>query len=101
MFELINWVGSVSDVRPELLKMDVFAYSVNPQEGLGIALVEAMAAGLPCVAATMWGACQEVLDWGKRRTIDPEIVISRRERADALVQAAEQAAISAAGAGAV
>lgn len=64
VFDSIYWVGSVSDVRPELLQMDVFAYSVHPQEGLGIALVEAMASGLPAVGADV-GACQEVLDWGK------------------------------------
>lgn len=64
VYDMIDWVGSVSDVRPELLKMDVFAYSVHPQEGLGIALVEAMASGLPAAGADV-GACQEVLNWGK------------------------------------
>ncbi len=91
VFEMIDWVGSVSDVRPELLKMDVFAYSVNPQEGLGIALVEAMAAGLPAVGADV-GACQEVLDWGKHGPLikdrDPQAW------ADALVHAAGQSAVS-------
>ncbi|HMO35063.1 MAG TPA: glycosyltransferase, partial [Gemmatales bacterium] len=60
----VNWVGNVPDVRPELLAMDVFAYAVTPQEGLGIALIEAMASGLPAVGADV-GACQEVLAWGK------------------------------------
>jgi glycosyltransferase involved in cell wall biosynthesis len=90
-FDLIDWVGSVSDVRPELLNMDVFAYSVHPQEGLGIALVEAMASGLPAVGADV-GACQEVLDWGKHGALiknrDPQAW------ANALVHAAEQPAAS-------
>ncbi|HQR41311.1 MAG TPA: glycosyltransferase [Gemmatales bacterium] len=64
VIEDVVWVGNVPDVRPELLKMDVFAYCVTPQEGLGIALIEAMASGLPAVGADV-GACQEVLDWGR------------------------------------
>ena len=44
--------------------MDVFAYSVHGQEGLGIALVEALAAGVPVVASDV-GACREVLENGR------------------------------------
>jgi glycosyltransferase involved in cell wall biosynthesis len=91
VFELIDWVGSVSDVRPELLKMDVFAYAVHPQEGLGIALVEAMAAGLPAVGADV-GACQEVLNWGKYGTLIEDR--NPQAWADSLVQAARQPAVS-------
>lgn len=84
---LIDWVGIVDDVRPELLAMDVFAYAVHPQEGLGIALIEAMASGLPAVGSDV-GACQEVLDWGKLgpliRNRDPQAW------ADALLLAALQ-----------
>lgn len=91
VFEWIDWVGSVSDVRPELLMMDVFAYAVHPQEGLGIALVEAMASGLPAVGADV-GACQEVLDWGRNGPL-----IKNRDPnawADALVAASKQAPAS-------
>jgi glycosyltransferase involved in cell wall biosynthesis len=91
VFDLIDWVGSVSDVRPELLKMDLFAYSVHQQEGLGIALVEAMAAGLPAVGADV-GACQEVLDWGKHGPLIKER--SPQAWADALVRAAGKPAVS-------
>jgi glycosyltransferase involved in cell wall biosynthesis len=89
--EQVTWVGNVPDVRPELLKMDVFAYSVTPQEGLGIALVEAMASGLPAVGADV-GACQEVLDWGK---LGP-LIKNRDPRAwaDALVAQASQPSAS-------
>lgn len=58
--ELIRWSGTLSDVRVALERFDVFAYSVTPQEGLGIALIEALAAGVPCVGSDV-GACREVL----------------------------------------
>ena len=52
--------GQRSDV-PELLgQMDVFAFSTTRDEGFGIALIEAMAAGLPVVASDV-PACREVL----------------------------------------
>lgn len=90
IMENIVWIGNVPDVRPELLKMDVFAYSVTAQEGLGIALVEAMASGLPAVGANV-GACQEVLDWGKNGPLvthnDPNAW------ADALIAQAQQPAV--------
>lgn len=92
VMDSIVWVGNVPDVRPELLKMDVFAYSVTAQEGLGIALIEAMASGLPAVGADV-GACQEVLDWGKHgpliKNCDPVAW------ADALVAQAQQPAATA------
>lgn len=47
---IIDWTGSVKDVQAELARMDVFAFSAKPEEGLGIALIEAMASGLPLLA---------------------------------------------------
>lgn len=64
VFELVRWAGSVSDVGSELKEMDVFAYAVYPNEGLGIALVEALVAGLPVVASDV-PACREVLQNGR------------------------------------
>ena len=47
---------------PELIgQLDVFVFAATPDEGLGIALIEAMAAGVPVVASDV-GACREVLD---------------------------------------
>jgi len=43
--------------------MDLFVFSTTPEEGQGIALIEAMAAGVPVVASDV-GACREVLDDG-------------------------------------
>jgi glycosyltransferase involved in cell wall biosynthesis len=47
---------------PELLgRLDAFVFAAKPDEGLGVALIEAMAAGTPVVATDV-GACREVLD---------------------------------------
>ncbi|HVG32894.1 MAG TPA: glycosyltransferase [Pyrinomonadaceae bacterium] len=62
--ERVEWVGTARDVPAELAQLDVFAYSVREEEGLGIALVEALASGLPVVASDT-GACREVLEGGK------------------------------------
>lgn len=55
--------GSRPDVPEQVAAMDVFAFSTTPDEGLGIALIEAMAAGVPVVASDV-PACREVLDEG-------------------------------------
>ena len=49
---------------PELLgQMDVFVFAAKPDEGLGVALIEAIAAGVPIIATDV-GACREVLEQG-------------------------------------
>lgn len=58
---LVNWTGNVNDVGSYLRKLDVFAFSVADNEGLGIALIEALATGVPVVAADV-PACREVLE---------------------------------------
>ena len=56
---------------PKLLgEMDIFVFSAKPDEGLGVALIEAMAAGVP-VIATAVGACCEVLDEGQLGILVP------------------------------
>jgi glycosyltransferase involved in cell wall biosynthesis len=60
---LVQLLGVRRDV-PELLgQLDAFAFATKPDEGQGVALVEAMAAGVPIVATDV-GACCEVLDGG-------------------------------------
>jgi len=59
----IRFLGSRADIPEILADSDVFAYSVKPEEGLGIALIEAMAAGVPVVASDV-PACREVLEDG-------------------------------------
>ena len=49
---------------PELVgQLDLFVFATTSDEGLGIALIEAMAVGVPVVASDV-GACREVLDDG-------------------------------------
>jgi glycosyltransferase involved in cell wall biosynthesis len=68
--ERVEWVGTAHDVPAELAQLDVFAYSVREEEGLGLALVEALASGLPVVASDT-GACREVLEGGRLGQLVP------------------------------
>lgn len=58
----VLWTGSRDDVPSLLPAFDVFVLS-SQHEGLSIALIEAMAAGLPCVA-TRVGGIPEVIEDG-------------------------------------
>ncbi len=62
--EHVRWTGTVSDVTEELQRLDVFAFPAKEVEGLGIAMVEALAAGIPVVASDV-GACREALAGGR------------------------------------
>jgi glycosyltransferase involved in cell wall biosynthesis len=59
----VKLLGVRRDVPELLAQLDAFVFSATPDEGLGVALIEAMAAGTPIVASDV-GACQEVLDGG-------------------------------------
>ena len=66
---VVFW-GRRADI-PELLgQMDVYAFSTTQGEGFGIALIEAMAAGLPVVASDV-PACREVLADGDAGILVP------------------------------
>ena len=58
--ECVEFLGARRDVPELLAAADVFAFSVKPEEGLGIAMVEAMAAEVPVIATNV-AACREVL----------------------------------------
>jgi glycosyltransferase involved in cell wall biosynthesis len=45
----VRFLGSIGDVPAFLQTLDIFCYMTTSREGMGIALAEAMAAGLPCV----------------------------------------------------
>ena len=58
------FLGSRDDVTDLLAVSDIFAFSTTRVEGFGIALIEAMAAGLPILASDV-PACREVLRDGE------------------------------------
>lgn len=62
--DVVEFLGMRKDVAALIRKMHLFAFSTTPDEGLGIALIEAMASGIPVVASDV-GACREVLDSGR------------------------------------
>jgi len=66
----VCFLGARRDVPEILGQLDVFAFSAKPDEGLGIALIEAMAARAPIVATDV-GACREVLEHGALGRIVP------------------------------
>lgn len=60
----VRLLGMRRDIPSLLSELDMFVFAAKPDEGFGIALAEAMAAGVPIVASDV-GACREVLDGGK------------------------------------
>ena len=62
--EAVRFLGAQQDIPSILEETDIFVFSTTEDEGQGIALVEAMASGLPIVASNV-GACREVLDGGQ------------------------------------
>lgn len=56
----VRFLGSVTDVPGLLRDLTVFAYPTTADEGFGVALIEAMAAGLPIVATEV-GPVREVV----------------------------------------
>ena len=71
----VRCLGRRTDV-PELLgQADLFAFSTTAAEGFGIALVEAMAAGLPVMASDV-PACRELLADGTAGVLVPAADVS-------------------------
>lgn len=66
--DTVMLLGMRHDIREILAGLDLFVFSTTPDEGLGIALVEAMLAKVPIVASDV-GACREVLDGGRLGTL--------------------------------
>jgi len=60
----VRLLGSRRDIPALLAQLALFVFAARPDEGFGIALAEAMAAGVPIVATDV-GACREVLEDGR------------------------------------
>jgi glycosyltransferase involved in cell wall biosynthesis len=98
--DIVEFLGMRKDVAKLIGQIRLFAFSTTPDEGLGIALIEAMAAGVPVVASDV-GACREVLDNGRLGALvapaDPlaladaiDAVIVNANSADARAQLARE-----------
>ncbi len=70
LIDTVTILGMRRDIPAILAEMDLFAFSTTHDEGFGIALVEAMIAGMPVVASDV-GACREVLDDGELGLLVP------------------------------
>ena len=60
VFDRIRWLGERDDVPALLDAADVYCQPNREAEPFGIALVEALAAGLPVVTSRLGGACEIV-----------------------------------------
>jgi glycosyltransferase involved in cell wall biosynthesis len=79
----VQLLGTRRDIYNLLGQMDIFVFSVKPEEGHGVALVEAMCAELPIIATSV-PATREVLEEGKLGTLippqDPEAMAQAIEK---------------------
>ena len=82
--EFVTFAGNQSDVKPYLNASDIFVLP-SESEGMSNALMEGMAAGLPCIATPV-GASPEMLENGKYGMLVP--VGDVGAWADALVELA-------------
>jgi glycosyltransferase involved in cell wall biosynthesis len=80
----VDFLGSIGDVGEFLDSLDLFVYSTTSAEGMGSALAEALARGLPCVVSDL-PVMREVVGESDAaaRTVPPG-------RPDDLAQAIEQ-----------
>ncbi len=67
---LVSLLGLVEDVRTLLDALDVFVFP-SLKEGLGVAMLEAMASGLPVVASRAGGVGEVVEDGESGRLVKP------------------------------
>lgn len=81
--DCVHLLGMRRDIPQLLNQLDIFVFLAKPDEGLGVALVEAMAARVPVVATSV-GACLEVLDGGSLGLLVPSN--APQQLAEAIIQ---------------
>ena len=67
----VRFAGEQADVRPFLAALDLFA-APSRTEGQGVAMIEALAAGLPVVGSRVGGIPEVVTDPGCGVLVEPE-----------------------------
>ncbi len=91
--DTVTLLGMRRDIAEVLANLDLFAFSTTPDEGFGIALVEAMLAGVPIVASDV-GACREVLDDGRLgRLVPPRDPLALANAVDAALSSPDEAGV--------
>lgn len=79
----VQLLGTRRNIYELLGQMDIFVFSVNPEEGLGVAVIEAMCAEVPIIATSV-PATREVLEEGKLGILippkDPEAMTKAIEK---------------------
>jgi N-acetyl-alpha-D-glucosaminyl L-malate synthase BshA len=76
--ERVYFAGEQQEVAPYLVVSDVFVLP-SRAEGLGLALIEAMSAGLPCVASRVAGISELIEDGQNGLLVEPEDVAGLAE----------------------
>jgi glycosyltransferase involved in cell wall biosynthesis len=66
----VQFLGAKLDVPEQIADLDIFVFATTENEGFGIVLAEAMAAGVPIIATDI-GPCSEVLDGGRAGMLVP------------------------------
>lgn len=70
----VQWVGFSDNVDDELSKMDLFVYPSTHGEGMPLAILEAMAAGVPVVSTNVEGTPEAIRDGIDAVIVDPNNV---------------------------
>ena len=76
----VRFLGFQSDVRSLLGASDLFVLSSDAREGLPLALVEAMACGLPAVVTDVGGAAEAVADGETGLLVPPHDPVALADR---------------------
>lgn len=88
----VHFTGALADVRPALDAADIFVLPSARREGFGLALVEAMAIGLPVVGTNLGGIPEIVADGVNGLLATPEDAGSLTKAILRLLEAPELAA---------